>query len=112
MPVRSEQLAIGYASVAHPGNQVVYTCPAGKTTIVKSIAIGHPHSAPERLQVLLVDSGVTAVVPLVDRLMGVNEAWHLELWVVMQPGDALYVQRFAGNAGFHWFVISGAELDG
>lgn len=107
MGVRSVSLCQGNSSPA--GTLfTVYTCPAGRTAIVKDIRLSEAAGATTRCVVQAV-SGAQQV-HIVETNLSANAAYReTGAFVVLEPGDELKV--FSSGGTFR-FRISGAELDG
>lgn len=106
MAVRSKEFARG--ETAGSGQFVVYTCPVGKTSIIKDLRCTN-QGAPARVIVWLVTRGASSVW-LRSRAVLSNLDNDIDLcFVVLEPGDQL--EFFADGADVHYYVC-GAELDG
>lgn len=106
MPVRTLQLGAIKASTTL---QTVYTCPAGRTAIVKTLNYGKGGTGAGRLDVTVLRGAVAyfaAVVQLSN--LGV-QANHLEMWLVLEPGDVL---RAVTDGPTIDLWVSGTELVG
>lgn len=110
MAVRTDKLASGRLVATVPAlSTAVYVCPAGRTAIVKTIALWCPTVAvtpPVQLDPLS-----TISVTIWRPALGANDPQRLETWQVLQPGERLLINQPA-NAGEIRYWISGTELDG
>lgn len=104
MTVRTLRLAVGNSGT---GSEVtIYTCPSGKTAIIKDVRCSVPAGSNTRA-VVAIRSGASQVA-FFDVALGVS-AIDRQGFVVLEPGDQ--VRLFATGAAFiAW--LSGAELDG
>lgn len=107
MAVRSERLAAAAVTVA-AGQTVLYTVPAGKTTILKEIMCSSPVGTVSRV-VVDVQSGPSGpAVSVLDRNLGTGTA-GANLWTVLAAGDRIRCITFGAQTNV-W--LSGAELAG
>lgn len=108
MPVRTARLAHGLSTAANV-TENVYTCPAGRTAIVKEISV--QASGPgDRDWGFFVLSGPLSVTVANGHFTGGGQAAHSGHFLVLEPGDKLqsYCSIPAGLA----FHVSGSELEG
>jgi len=105
--VRSAELGSGVAA-AGTGEHIAYTCPAGKTAIVKEVRVSPTSGSSVSRCLVFIGSG-TLHVSLIDRQLAALTAVREECWSVLEPGDQVRV--YAEGADFSYWV-SGAELDG
>ena len=106
MPVRSNRFFAGNTlpvSAIH----TVYTCPAGKTAIVKDVRVSSAGSSVSRAVVIALSGG--QAISLLDAAVGTTAVLSVLGFIVLEPGDQLQVYS-EGTAARVW--ISGAELDG
>lgn len=106
MAVRTTHLAV---ATSNPGatTNVIYTCPAGVTAILKWIQVSTSAGSPGQGIFAVRSGGIT--VRLLDRPWGSAEILSLATWIVLEPGDQLTVFVSSGELKF-WF--SGTELAG
>lgn len=104
MTTRSARLARGESTTGALVS--VYTCPAGKTTIVKDIRI-YAGVANSRAVVLVRGGGHAPSI--VDQALTAVSVVSKDCWVILEPGDEIVVYSQSGTFVF-W--ISGAELAG
>lgn len=107
MAVRTKRLFLGASGAAGTLN-LVYTCPAGETAIIKSIGLVRPAAAAAGCLFAIRTGGVDTFVLRVDTNAG-GGALSLP-WIVMHPGDELRV--LAAIANEFMMAISGTELEG
>lgn len=107
MPVVSQRLAADATSGT--GSRDIYTVPANRRTIIKSIVGINTSGAANRLFVNVIDGGVTITTfTLAWNADGtLKDAQWLQCWIVMREGEVLQVA--AENASIH-VLVSGAEL--
>lgn len=105
MPVRSARLA--FASSGIGGVVIVYTCPAGKTALIKDVRISALNGAVTRASVFA-DSGPRRVA-IIDEALANLGVLSRQGFMVLEPGDTLGC--FATGSDFHIWA-SGAELEG
>lgn len=106
MAVRSNRFFAGNTlpvSVVHD----VYTCPAGKTAILKDIRVCSNGSAVTRCVVIVLSGG--AAISLVDSAVAALQTIAVQGFIVLEPGDKMQV--YSEGAGARVW-LSGAELDG
>lgn len=104
MPTRSALLAFG--GTLPLGGGVVYTVPAGYTTIVKTISIDNSSGATVKTNVRI----PTVAAGLIRRgwqlLTNTSDVWHT--WFVLESGNTLSLEPDV--AGAIRYTIHGAEL--
>lgn len=105
MPVRSARLAAGTST--NLSEKVAYTCPAGKTAILKDVRIHSPVDGLSQASVFMV-SGPSAVTLIVGSIPALGQKSE-QGFIVLEPGDQL---RVFSNGGTFNYWLSGAELDG
>lgn len=107
MPVRTARLAVGSAGVSGAG-VVMYTCPTGKTAIIKDIRVGSTGGAAADFLI----GGVSgpAVVRLLTGNVPAGDVRGLQPWIVLEPGDEIFIVPSVTGALNYW--LSGTELDG
>lgn len=107
MSVRSARLAFGVSGTANTNN-TIYTCPAGKTAVVKDVRV--VGRAAGSTNYLLASSSGPTFTYLVAGALASGAVASTTGFIVLEPGDRLVVNASAVDAiGFH---VSGAELDG
>lgn len=109
MAVRTLQLAAGTAA-GDSAYHDVYTCPAGKTTIVKEWSISQAGAGTAIVQLRLDPTAGAAVFPLNNLAAPQYVPIVEQRWLVLEPGDVLAV--WSNSGGTIFYVISGTELDG
>lgn len=106
MAVRTKELGNLQGVAGAP--VTLYTCPAGKTAIVKewSVSSNSAHTGQLTIKrgadIWKVWSGATGAG---------GYAAESGRFLVLEPGDLLQATRLSGSAGGDWWV-SGSELDG
>jgi hypothetical protein len=106
--VHSNQL--GFGSAIGVGTTTLYTVPAGKRTIVKSIQTQNLNAAAQRV-VYSVKNGATTKWQWSEHPAAVNAAGEFvdrQTWIVMVTGDFLTVTVAAASVEVG---VSGSELD-
>lgn len=90
MSVRSRALYAG-APVATGGGRLLWTCPAGRTAILKTLSVSHTGAAARSVEVVVARPSTSAYMPLHQMpAMPPATAYVLaELDVVLEPGDTL-----------------------
>lgn len=108
MAVRSIQLA-AHRTVGTTA-ETLYTCPAGRRTILKSAVYSWRTSiVPGTLRLILDPTGAVAATGIDYWAPTFQlEAVHRSMWVVLNAGDVLTVTASHASAAF--VVLSGAEL--
>jgi hypothetical protein len=109
VPVRSKRLAVGFSGAANT-EVVVYTVPAGRTTIVKDVRFANTGSTSVTAYLIAqrpAPPGVILAGPLVLAGAATGGA---SLWNVLSPGDTLRILCNVTQGVAFW--VSGAELDG
>lgn len=108
MSVHSKVLASGPSG---PSNtlKTIYTCPAGRTAIVKDLRASKDVSGALFLYMAVasgpeVTSLINRTVPDTELVVGQQP------WIVLMPGDRLTFQTNAQPAWHYW--VSGTELTG
>ena len=87
----------------------IYTCPSGKTAIVKSLHLSN-NAGSATTTIVAVASGA-AIVNLRVTSLASNDQIHMESpYLVMEPGDELLINADQTNAIKYW--VSGVELQG
>lgn len=104
MTTRSARLAVGTSTTS--AVVAVYTCPAGKTTLVKDVRL-YAGTSVGRAVLLARHSGVD--VSIVDEAMSAVSVVQKQGFIVLEPGDQLCVYSSTNTFTF-W--VSGAELAG
>lgn len=84
-----------------------YTCPAGRTAILKDVVMTATGAGNTRA-VVAVNSGALAVY-IIDEAIGAGIRHLKSLWIVLEPGDT--IQLFSTGATFN-ARCSGTELLG
>jgi hypothetical protein len=105
--VASKQLGLG-GPIPTTG-ATIYTVPAGKRTIVKSIQLQNNHTAAQRIIFSVWVAGVNTfawgVTP--GAAASATESMLLTPWLVLEAGQVLKVQPISGTCQL---LVSGAEL--
>lgn len=109
MTVRSEQLALLSVDV-HSSYVTIYTCPAGRTTIVKSVYMAPTPGAT--VVAARIQAGPESAPFFAHEPAGAADLGRWEGWVVMNPGDELQVYSDEPGVNFTPVIASGAELVG
>lgn len=86
----------------------VYTCPQGKTAIVKDLRSGNDGSV-QAFIIWSVLSGPVRTRLILTVANAGDTSFAAGLFVVLEPGDQLQLRIDASNVSYH---VSGAELDG
>lgn len=108
MTVRTARLASGSTGTANV-TVTAYTCPAGKTAIVKTAYIANV-SGTAMSTIAAVASGAATVNLRVSSLAA-NDVMSLDsLYLVMEPGDEFVINANQTNGAKYW--LSGVELQG
>lgn len=108
MTVRTATLATGSTGAANV-TVTPYTCPSGKTAIIKTIHCSQAGGTAV-LTIVAVASGA-AIVNLFVGTIAVNGVLSLtEPYIVLEPGHQLLINANQTNAVKYW--ISGVELQG
>jgi hypothetical protein len=107
MTVHSTQLGANGAIAA--GGATLYTVPAGKRTIVKSIVLQNNAAGANRiiLRIDLVGGGNFSWGVTVGAASGASESMLIECWLVMNAGDVFKVNP---TSSFVEALVSGAQL--
>lgn len=107
MTVRTALLAANSSGPANTVN-VIYTCPVGKTTIVKDIRLTG-NANPSCTYSLIARSGPRFIY-LLKGTIAIDATPSAQGFIVLEPGDTLQVLVSAADGiGFR---ISGSELEG
>lgn len=106
MSVRSKRLAYGNAG---PTAAVVYTCPPGRTAIVKRLAVSFASVGVNQNVQLTIGNTPGPNSPIVRIVGGYPNTFDVETWHVLGPGQVLFMQADLANTKFY---ISGTELLG
>lgn len=106
MTVRTARL---FAATSNPSatTNTVYTCPAGRTTILKDLRVVTSAGTPTSGIVMLTSGGVD--VSIIKRAWGANDVEERQGFMVLEPGDRIRVFAATGELKL-WG--SGSELDG
>jgi hypothetical protein len=107
MAVASKVLA--QVTVPGVGISVVYQCPAGRTTIVKSAAFTSSTGVVTEVSLRFQPTGGVAGVTAWTGPVDIKGAYTGSIWVVLLPGDQISVGSTIDPVAV-W--ISGAELLG
>lgn len=108
MPVRTELLAAGRRNDAT--TVTVYTCPEGKTAIVKSVTLVNVSTTATAEFVIGMDAGTFDKTLWFEQTLAARQRVRFEEWCVLPPGAEITV-RGATTAGVNYW-ISGTELLG
>lgn len=106
MAVRTKELG----TAKNPGAGVlatVYTCPAGKTAIIKEYLVQASGSVSFQSVIARGATNYTFAIHTVTT----TTFLRVPCWTVLEPGDILKVVWTTANAS-HSFWMSGTELDG
>jgi hypothetical protein len=105
--VHSTRLAA--VGVHGAGSTLIYTVPAGKRAIVKSVVVANEAAAANHVSFSIVFGGGTggffACQPTASP--GAGDTVYLLPWIVMNPGDELHVTVAVNSASI---LVSGTEL--
>lgn len=107
MAVRTARLAVDTSNVG--SQKTIYTCPSGKTAILKDVRVYADGGAATRVILYLIRSGGAPYSALMDQDVGNQDTVAWQGFIVLEPGDHITFQS-TGNAARAW--LSGAELDG
>lgn len=106
MAVRSLQLG---NVIANSVTQTAYTCPAGRTAILKEITLGKLDVGAVTARVWVL-RGANPYLNAVEAFtVTQNQVRRLERWTVLEPGDQLQAITDSGSV-YVW--LSGTELIG
>lgn len=105
MTVRSRTLA---ASSVGAAGATLYTVPADRTAILKSIVVGKTGTPAQTVTLTIVRSAVTYGLLVNSLGIGASSAHHT-VYVILQPGDQVRGQTDVGTVTL-W--LSGVELAG
>lgn len=108
MPVRTARLSEGQTGTANV-TVVAYTCPTGRTAILKDIRLSTV-GASAVSTILALTSGARFCNVLFESLPGGGIPRSMQPYLVLEPGDQLVVNASQVN-GIIWWV-SGVELEG
>jgi len=87
---------------------VAYTCPAGKTAIVKDIRLSTVGGSAVST-IVAVTSGPRFCNLLIESLPS-GSARSMQPYLVLEPGDQVVINANQANGIIWW--LSGSELDG
>lgn len=106
--MHSKQLGHGSSPVG--AGTVIYTCPTGKRTIVKSVLIQNNSAATNRVILTLsyAAGGSIGWGLTLGASASATESLHYNCWIVMNAGDVLTAQGLTSSSIN--LVASGAEL--
>lgn len=107
MTVHSTQL--GHGTAITTAGSVIYTVPAGKRAIVKSVALLNLYAGTNRVLVnfTLAAGGSVYLATTLGAFASATESIQLNTWVVLNPGDKIEIDPGSGNVTA---IASGAEL--
>lgn len=105
MSVRTKRLAVGSSTDAV--FKTIYTCPAGRTAIVKDARM-QALGAGNTRAIISVRSGSVAVY-IFDVALQAGQFQATGLFIVLEPGDDMQVYTTGFNANYR---VSGSELAG
>lgn len=108
MPIRTARLAEGQTGAAGV-TVVAYTCPAGRTAIIKDVRLSTIGGAAVNTIVALT-SGPRFCNILVEALPGAGVPRSMQPYLVLEPGDQVVINASQPNGIIYW--LSGVELDG
>lgn len=106
MSVHSARLAEGTSAPAS-ATHTIYTCPSGKTALLKDIRIDPGASTPTRAAVQASWSG--GWVSIHDGPLPALGVRSIQGFIVLEPGDQI---RLYSEGGTFQCILSGAELEG
>lgn len=108
MPVRTARLAVGASGAADTVKQI-YTCPAGRTAIIKDVRLASVVTGGQQTAMSL-NSGPTFVTVLNGSVpQNAFSITPTPYWV-LEPGDHLDILTPTAGGVHYW--VSGVELDG
>jgi hypothetical protein len=107
VPVRTATLAHGLSGPASSG-KTIYTCPQGRTAIVKDIRVVNRTGGSETPQIYITSGGI--IVTLLNTPIPAQAVGAVQGFVVLEPGEQLHLNAVSTD-GFAYHV-SGSELDG
>lgn len=110
MPVRTEQFYCASTTLSAGSDFTLYTCPSGKTAIIRSIRIHQPNSSTQTLTLRVRPSGAGSSFVVRTIVLAQNASLEEEVWCVLSPGDILAIR--SANAFTAGLWVSGAELEG
>lgn len=82
-------------SVGRPGG-ILYTCPAGFVTILKSAYATNHSGQPSNVILYVLQGTPQVIVRLVNRDMALGESAAWEGWLVLEPGNQLVLDWTLG----------------
>lgn len=106
MAVRTKKLAAGQLSTLN-AFVTVFTCPAGRTAIVKDLRSAN--TGPAQTLIIWAASSGPSQTRLISQTVDVGSPAFAQVYVVLEPGDEL---RLIGTAGSVTYHVSGSLLDG
>lgn len=108
MAVRTARLSEGQTGPANV-TVVAYTCPAGKTAIVKDIAVST--AGGSAVQTIIALTSGPRFCNIANLSLAANGfPFAISRFIVLEPGDQLVINASQTN-GIVWW-LSGSELDG
>jgi hypothetical protein len=107
MPVRTLALAQGFVT---PGATAVtvYTCPSGRTAILKDVRVWN-NSAASVAYVVATGSGAGLCL-LQNATLAAGACFGAGVWTVLEPGHTLQLSASVSGVLSYW--LSGTELVG
>jgi hypothetical protein len=108
VPTHTKQLASGWKTSSGTATVLLYTCPAGKRTIIKRItAAGIVTGVDVSFYCTTTSGAVVNWIFTHNALTGTDD--H-ETWCVLHPGDELSLAITVPSGGFASWLVSGTEL--
>lgn len=90
--------------------ETIYTCPAGKTCIVKRITLFNLNTTTTNTVAVLSDLGAFDRTPIREQSLAPRVGLDVEVWWVLAPGNELALSQ-SETTGVN-YLISGTELAG
>ena len=109
MAVHSKRLASGFSGAAN-AEPVIYTTPAGRTTIVKDLRVVNAVSSSVTVVLIAQRPDPPGVYLLSQVLATAGAVAGVPLWTVLGPGDMLRIRCTQASGVAFW--VSGTELEG
>lgn len=104
---RTKQL--GYIQPPDTANHVIYTVPAGMTTIVKEICMWNGTGSTANIEAIVQPSGASTNYQVAFETVTDASLHRVSSWTVLGPGDELIVTTTVALVKVY---VSGAELSG
>jgi len=106
--VRTARLAVGQTGTGDT-THTCYTCPAGKTAIVKTVHTSNP-TGTGTSAILAAQSGAAFVNLFVGVIASGAVRSLTDPYLVLEPGDSFVINSSITGGVVYW--LSGVELDG